>query len=122
MMTRDSNAWWWVMGGAIAAGLLSHLQTLDVLLPDAWEPAIHAVLELLAMLIATAAGVARMSPLAISAEGRTKAIRKKGKQMEKASAAAAVASVKADKAVVATSDAAAAAEVAKDVSAKAGDL
>lgn len=122
MMTRDSNGWYWVMGGAVVTALSSRLDLIDRLIPAMHHDWVHAVIELLALIVGIVAGVARMSPLAISPEGRTKAMRKKGKQLDKATVAATVAAVKADKAVQATSDAAEAATVAKDVSAKAGGL
>lgn len=120
MMTRDSNGWWWVMGGAVLTIISSRMDLIDRIIGHRdW---VHALVELLALTVFGGAGVARMSPLAISPEGRTKAMRKKGKQLDKATVAATVAAVKADKAVQATSDAADAATVAKDVSAKAGGL
>lgn len=110
------------MGGALIVAISSRMDLIDPLLPSAHTKTIHAAIELLAYLVGVAAGVARMSPLAISNEGRIEAMATKGAQMTAASVAASVAGVKADVAVEATKDAAAAAEVAKDVSKKAGDL
>jgi hypothetical protein len=121
-MTRDSNGWWWVMGGAIVTALLSDLSVVNDIVPDSWEKSVHAVIKLLSIVVAAGAGVARMSPLPISPEGRMDAMQRKGEQMGVAAVAATVASVKADVAVKATSEAAEAANVAKDVSEKAGDL
>jgi hypothetical protein len=121
-MTRDSNGWWWVMGGAIVTALVSDMTVVNDIVPDSWEKSVHAVIKLLSVVIAAGAGLARMSPLPISPEGRVDAMQRKGEQMGVAAVAATVASVKADVAVKATSDAAEAANIAKDVSEKAGDL
>lgn len=121
-MTRDSNGWWWVMGGAIVAALLSDLSIVNDLVPDAWEKSVHAVIKLVSIVIAAGAGVARMSPLPISPEGRTEIMRDKGHKMGEAEVAATVAAVKAEEAVKATSQAADAAVAAKDLSKQAGDL
>lgn len=110
------------MGGAIAAALLSDLSIVNDVLPDTWEKPAHAVIKIFSIVIAAGAGVARMSPLPISPEGRVEIMQKKEEKLDAATAAATVASVKADEAVKATSEAAEAANVAKDVSAKAGDL
>jgi hypothetical protein len=122
MITRDSHAWWFVMGGALIVAVSSRMDLIDPLLPAQHTKTVHALIELLAYLVGVGAGVARMSPLAISPQGRTEIMESKGEQMHQATVAAAEASVKADKAVVATSEAAKAAEVAKDESKKAGDL
>jgi hypothetical protein len=115
MMTRDWNGWWWVMIGGIATNLLSDLPTVDVLLPDAWEPMVHAVIKLVSISVTAGAGVARMSPISISAEGRRKAIHRDTGHLPKASVAAAVANVAAAKAADVTKDAAKKAEVAEDL-------
>lgn len=114
-MTRDHNGWWWVMAGAIATALLSDLSLVNDLVPDAWEKTVHAIIKLVSLCVAAGAGVARMSPLDISPEGRRKAIKRDTGHLPKASIAAAVANVAAAEAVDATKDAAAKAEVAKDL-------
>lgn len=120
-MTRDSNVWWWVMGGAIVTGLASHMNLVDGVIPDPWEQFTHALIELLAFLVTTAAGVARMSPLPISPEGRQEAIAKQSESTDTAAQAAAVASVASDEAAKSAAVAASAAKVAESESTKAAD-
>lgn len=121
-MTRDSNGWWWVMAGAVLTAVATRLDLLDALFPENYHKQVHAVVELAALITGIFAGIARMSPLPISPEGRSELIQKKGEQMDDANIAAAVASIKAEKAVEATTEAAEAAEVAKDESGKAAEL
>lgn len=120
-MTRDSNGWWWIMGGAIITALLSDTSMLNDLTPDEWEKTVHAVVKLLSIIVATGAGVARMSPLSISPEGRAEMMAKKSDNLNAASVVAAVASEKAEVAVKATSEAAAVSQMAKDMSEKGAD-
>lgn len=118
-MTRDSNGWWWLMGAAIVTALMSDTSIVNDLVPDHMEKAAHAIVKLLSILVATGAGLARMSPLPISPEGRQTAMAKKSERLEVASIVASVASEKATAAVQATTEAAAASEMAKDMSKKA---
>jgi hypothetical protein len=122
MMTRDHDGWWWVMAGAVLTAIATRLDLLDALFPENYHKQVHAVVELAALITGIFAGVARMSPLPISPEGRADMIQKKGEQMDDANIAAAFASIKAETAVKATTEAAAAAEVAKDESGKAANL
>lgn len=115
MMKRDSNGWWWIMGGAILTAVSSRTDVIDRLIPMTHRDWVHALIELLAIIAIAVSGVARMSPLDISPEGRRKAIRRDTGHLPKASIAAAVANVAASKAASVTKDAADKAEVAKDL-------
>ena len=95
------------------------MELVDALIPINWHEKVHALIDLSAMIVGILAGIARMSPLPISLEGRRDAIREKSQTLDKATVASLDASVKVDKAVVANIAAAQATEDAKDLSEKA---
>ncbi len=121
-MTRDSNLWWWVMGASLVTAVSSKLELIDALVPENYHKQVHAVIELLALLAGIGAGVARMSPLSISAEGRADAIQKNVARADTASVAAGVAAVAADTAAKASTVAVEAATIAAEESTKAADM
>ena len=121
-MTRDHNGWWWLMGGAIVTALVSDLSIINDIAPDAWEKAIHAVIKLLAIVVAAGAGLARMSPLPISNEGRDEAILKNAEHADKASVAASIAAEASDHAAKASNVAVEAAQMAVSESEKASGI
>lgn len=121
MLTRDSHAWWLVMAGSIATAVASRLDLLDALIPENYHKQAHAVIELVAMVTGIFAGVARMSPLPISDQGRASAIQKNVESAETAGIAAAVASKAAETAAKASTVAVEASKVASVESAKAAD-
>ena len=114
-MTRDHNGWWWVMGIAALAVLSTDPHMVTDLVSGDVETTAQAVVKLLGLIFIGGAGVARMSPFNISPEGRRKAIRRDTGHLPKASIAAAVANVAAAEAADVTKDAAAKAEIAKDL-------
>ncbi len=118
-MTRDSNGWLWIIAGSILTAVASRLDLIDPLVPVVYHPQAHALIELLAMVVGIVAGLARMSPLPISNEGRRASIREKSETLDRAASASLDAAVKVEKAVGANIAAAQAAEDAKDLSEKA---
>lgn len=82
---------------------------------------VHASIELAALAVVGGAGVARMSPLSISPEGRKHEMRKKMRSAKTADVAAGVAAGAAEKAAKAATVAVEAATVASVESAKAAD-
>lgn len=122
MMTRDSHAWWFVMGGALIVAVSSRMDLIDPLLPQAYHKPAHAIIELLAYLIGVGAGVARMSPLAISHEGRAEAIQRNADRSDKALVSASIASEAADQAAKASTLAAEASQIAATESTKASGI
>ncbi len=115
MLTRDSNALWLVMLAGIIGVLASDAQMVRDLAPDAYETQFNALVKLLSMVLLGGGGLARMSWLPLSPEGRRDQLEKKAIQMDAANIVAAVASEKADIAVQATTIAASAAQMAKDI-------
>ena len=75
-MTRDSKLWWLWIAVAVITAVSSRMDLIDPLLPAAHTDKAHALIELLALIAGIVGGVMRMSPLPISPEGRTDAIRK----------------------------------------------
>lgn len=122
MMTRDSHAWWFVMGGALIVAISSRMDLIDPLLPAQHTRLVHAVVELLAYLVGVGAGVARMSPLAISHEGRAQAIQKNADRSDEAQVSANIAAVAADQAAKASTIAAEASQAAAEQSTKASGI
>ncbi len=76
MITRDSKLWWLVMASALVTAVSSRMELIDPLLPAAHTDTVHAVIELLALVVGVVGGVMRMSPLPISPAGRTAILRK----------------------------------------------
>lgn len=76
MMTRDSQLWWIVMGGAVLMSVSSRMDLIDRLIPSVHQNWVHALIELVALIVVAVAGVMRMSPLPISPAGRTEAIKR----------------------------------------------
>lgn len=72
MTTRDSKAWWFLMGAAIITAISSRMDILDPLLPAQHTDKAHALIELLSLIVGVASGVMKASPLPLSDEGREK--------------------------------------------------
>jgi len=113
-MTRDSNGWYWIIAGAILTSLASHLSLVDQLLPLNWHETAHALIDLASVVTAAVAGIARMSPLPISPEGRSAAVQKNAEQADAATTKVVEASKAMDKAAAATDAAADKAQEAKE--------
>lgn len=62
-MTRDSKFWWLGMIGAVIVGISSRMDVLDLVLPIQHKEKIHAVIEILALIVATVSGKMATSPL-----------------------------------------------------------
>ena len=122
MLTRDSKAWFWIMLGTILTALTTNMSQVDVLISEKYHDEVHAAINLAALIVVAVAGKLSMSPLPLSSEGKMDFAQKKADKMDEASLAALDASIKSEEAVKVTSEAADAAEVAKDVSKKAGEL
>lgn len=73
---RDSKWWWLGMVGAVILGISFWMDLIDPLLPPDHTDTIHAVIELLALVVGIVSGKMSMSPLPISPAGRMKAIAK----------------------------------------------
>lgn len=72
MTTRDSKAWWFLMGAAIITAISSRMDILDPLLPAEHTDKAHALIELLSLIVGVASGVMKASPLPLSDQGREK--------------------------------------------------
>ncbi len=118
-MTRDSNVWWWVMGGVLLTAVSSRMDLLDALFPAHLHKQMHAIIELASIVAMGVAGKMSWSPLPVSPEGRQEALREKSQTLDQATAASLDAAVKVDKAVDANIVASQATETAKDLSEKA---
>lgn len=71
-MTRDSKLWWLGIVGAIILAVSSRLDLIDPLLPAQHTDKVHALLELLALIIGIVSAKLATSPLPISNDGRRK--------------------------------------------------
>lgn len=119
-MTRDSKLWWVVIAGSVLTAMTGHFDLLHKAFPT-MPVYVDAQIELVSMIIGIVSGVMRMSPLPISSEGRTEAIRLKAEQADTAHVAATNAAITADAAATATALAADAAAEANTESQKAAD-
>jgi uncharacterized membrane protein HdeD (DUF308 family) len=72
MTTRDSQAWWWVIAGAVITAVAAQTSIIDPLLPAAHTEKVHAWINLAAMIVGVVGGVMKASPLPISDAGRLK--------------------------------------------------
>lgn len=62
-MNRDSKLWWVMMLGAVIMAASSRMDLIDPLLPAQHTDKVHAVIELLAMIVGIVGGKMATSPL-----------------------------------------------------------
>lgn len=62
-MTRDSKFWWLGIIGAIVLAVSSRMDLIDPLLPAQHTDKVHAILELVALVIGIVSGKMATSPL-----------------------------------------------------------
>jgi hypothetical protein len=72
-MTRDSKFWWLVMACSVMTAVSSRMDLIDPLLPAQHTDKVHAIIELLALIVGIVGGKMSASPINnISDEAREK--------------------------------------------------
>lgn len=63
MMTRDSRFWWLGMIGAIVLAVSSRMDLIDPLLPAQHTDKVHAIIEIVSLIVGIVSGKMATSPL-----------------------------------------------------------